>query len=234
MRLLITSVFSFIFLSSCMVGIRGNGKVQSEDRPVESFSRIDVSAGLKVDWVPAERFLVQVEADENLLEVIETVVEGNKLYIRTKANIQRAKKQKVTVYAPHLKEIEISGAVDLEAKGIVEEEYLKIEASGASQIELELIAQELDLELSGASRLEFRGEVSSLKLHSSGASVADLEDLRASRASVDLSGASVADLWVKDELRISASGASVLNYKGNARVTRQELSGASAINHKND
>src|SRR5690606_41762695 len=104
-----------------------------------------------------------------------------------------------------------------------------IEVSGASDFSEEVIADRLEVDLDGASSIDVAGSVSFLDAELSGSS--DLLDfgLDISNLDIDVSGASTAFLSVKETIRVKASGASTLNYKGNATILKSELSGSSQI-----
>ena len=58
-------------------------------------------------------------------------------------------------------------------------------------------------------------------------------DLIVDYLNIELSGASEAFLLINETIDINASGASVLNYKGNAVVNNQKLSGSSEVRNRN-
>jgi len=92
---------SVIFLTSCQfngnfgMGVKGNGNVQKTDRVIsEDFKTIKVSRGLDVYLTQGDQVNITVEADENLQDIIVTVVEGNTLKIYADENISSSKAQK--------------------------------------------------------------------------------------------------------------------------------------------
>jgi len=63
-------------LTSCQFdfnpGVDGNGNVVTEERSVSSFEKVKGSAGIDVYLTEGNENKIVVEADENLLELIET------------------------------------------------------------------------------------------------------------------------------------------------------------------
>lgn len=88
--------------------------------------------------------------------------------------------------------------------------------------------RELSVEMSGAGRLEVSGMGERLVVNSSGAGRYDGGDFRVREAEVRLSGASRTVVFAEDLLKVSASGAARVEYKGNARVEKA-ISGVSSI-----
>jgi hypothetical protein len=85
-----------LLLSACnfdtIVGqVKGNGTLVKEERRVsEKFSEIKGSSGLDIYLTEGFENKITVEADENLLEIIETSINKGRLNISTKKNIGRA------------------------------------------------------------------------------------------------------------------------------------------------
>jgi len=99
----------------------------------------------------------------------------------------------------------------------------------ASEINLNLMANSLEMDLSGASKTSLNGKVDMVRADCSGASKFYAGDLETSSFSFEASGASFAELWVKDRLSVDASGASKVRYKGQPANIEKNTSGASSV-----
>ena len=112
-----------------------------------------------------------------------------------------------------------------------------MDLSGASKIEGQISATDLDLELSGASEATLEGEVDNLEVILSGASdiikkvVGSRYALVCDRCEGEISGASDAYIHCDGSIKVSLSGGSELHYTGNAATTGSECSGGSVISH---
>jgi hypothetical protein len=125
----------------------------------------------------------------------------------------------------------LSGASDL--KGDIKAGTLIAELSGASSFKAKLQANAFSLKGSGASDCEITGSGDDLIVDVSGASSVKMYDYIVKGASVEASGASDVNIHVSEMLKVQASGASSVDYKGNARVTEKKTSGASDVKHRN-
>src|SRR5262245_4681869 len=67
--------------------VEGNGKAGSEKRSVPTFSEVDVSGSMRLEVVVGAEPSVELSGDENLLRLIETKVEGNRLSISATEDI---------------------------------------------------------------------------------------------------------------------------------------------------
>ena len=225
----------FIFLSSCLVlGERGNGNVVKQERKVASFDAIEVSGAFDIILSQGSTQSVFVEADENLIKLITTKVEGGKLIIDNEKPIQHANSLKVFITVTGLKTLELSGAVDAITEGRLTLPELSINGSGASDSKFDLDVRNLEVNCSGGSKLKFRGIVSNASMDVSGAVDLLAYDLVADTFSLSISGAGKAQINVRKELNVDISGAGTVRYKGNPTKVIENVSGAGSIKKAED
>jgi hypothetical protein len=134
------------------------------------------------------------------------------------------------IQSPKLK-IKLSGASDL--RGDIEGGVVSLNLSGASECKGQFVAKSISIDGSGASNADLNGAADDLSVELSGASDAKLFNLNVKGAIVHVSGASTANVNVSQLLKAEASGASNINYKGEANVSQSNSSGASNIRHRN-
>ncbi len=223
-------LFTTFTSAGCMFmdGVDGNGNVIKETRETGSFSAINVSGAFNVILTQGDAESVTVEADENLHPIIKTKVKGNMLHINAKENIGWAKALNIYVSFKSLDEIDISGACELKATNSLAFSRLNLEASGASEIDLDLTAEFIGFDFSGASEAKFSGKVRECNFEVSGASEINAYDLIAEEIELQVSGASDAKLHATESLRVNASGASSVRYIGNPNVD-SNVSGAGSV-----
>ena len=161
-------------------GVKGSGNVVSEKRDLAGFNAIEVGGVFEVEVVAQKEFSVEVEADDNLMPLIKTEVRNGKLEISSEKSIKSKSALKVRIGAPNIENLEVSGASKLSLAN-VKNDSLKVDASGASKIQIDGETGNLDVELSGASKLE-------------------AENLKSENANVDGSGASKASIFVSGDL----------------------------------
>ena len=87
----------------------------------------------------------------------------------------------------------------------------------------------LNLDMGGASSLDLYGTISLLDAELTGSSDIRDFDLVVKDLKLKMSGASEAFLSIIESIDISASGASSLKFKGDAKINNKRLSGASEI-----
>jgi hypothetical protein len=191
-------------------GPSGSGDIRTEKRNVGAFSSVDVSGAYEVEIVCQKQPSLEVEGDENILPLVQTYVENNTLYIMSERGFNVKKPIKVRVTTGNLEAINSSGASKITLDG-VKNEQLAIDANGASKINA-------------------AGETKNLQIDSSGASTVNVQDLRASRVKVSLSGAGHANVYASEEMNADVSGAASVTYYGEPKVVNKSVSGAGSIN----
>jgi len=225
---LLLGVITLVSAGCNYVGIDGNGKVVKETRNVEAFDGIKIGGAFEVILSQGTTESLIVEADENLMSIIETNVRGGKLIVETRENIRNSKKLNLYITVKTLESIDISGAVEIKTEGKLELGNLEIEGSGASEIEMIFTADRVEGNFSGASEIDFEGTANFCRLDMSGASELDAESFIVKEFDLELSGAADAVIHVTEKLKAHASGAANVRYLGNPKVD-SEVSGAGSV-----
>ena len=235
----------FIATSCIFMGpwVEGNGNVKEETRKTGEFNEIEVSRGMNVYITQGEITKVVVKADENLLEIIETRTDGDKLIVTAKQNIRRADSKKVFVTTPKITEIKSSSGSNVysESKIVskdlelstssgsnmtleIESENVDASASSGSNIKLQAKAKNLDSSASAGSNIRIAGTTNSFSAKvSSGANIKAKELIS---ENCDLHASSGGNIWitVNDELVAKASSGGNVFYTGNPKSTNIENS----------
>ena len=201
-----------------------------------SFNKIKVSNAINLYLSQSSTESIAVSASEDKFKAgIKTVVENNVLkiyYDGERSWSGRNRKMKVYVSFKNIDELQASGASDIIVAGTLEVQNLSLNLSGASDFKGYIKANTLSLNLSGASDVTISGTVKQLNIESSGASDVKGYELTADICNASVSGASDVNITVNKELTAHASGASSVNYKGDAVIKDMHSSGASSINKR--
>jgi hypothetical protein len=218
-------------------GERGSGNIVTETRTVTTFTAIEVNYPAQVFITQGARESVKVEADDNFLPGLQTVVRGNRLEIFYKVDsgkrINPTKPVKVTIVVKDLREVDFESAGELSIDGL-KTDGLDISVSGAGNLKLNSITtKDLSVDLSGAGSTTASGTADNLNVVISGFGSFTGKDLHSQAADVNLSGAGSATVWVDDELDATISGAGSVNYYGSPNVTKQ-ISGVGNVSKSGD
>jgi Putative auto-transporter adhesin, head GIN domain len=210
--------------------LEGSGKIITEKRTVTAFTAIKVGGAFEVEATMGSATSLTVEADDNIVPLIETYVNGSTLYIKTKGinNISNGH-VKIFITTPVLVNLDCSGAADVKVVNPINYNgKIVIESSGASNISASINAPQVQVAASGAGKIELTGSTKDYNLKISGASDVKSSGLRSENTDVHVSGAGNAYVHASVFLKATSSGAGTIYYTGAARVD-EHVSGAGTI-----
>lgn len=203
---------------------RRSSGADSQVYQFKDFDEVKLISLFDFDITRGNNFSVRLEGDENDLDDVYLSQTGDELEIRYGKNTDwwksRKLKDKVKVFIemPELEYLKATGACDGEIRDFTEAD-MSLELDGASKLWADVTVQYLEVDLEGASELTLVGSGDDLKADLVGASELNAYNYSVDDAEVNVSGASTAKVYVKNELEADASGASKIRYRGNARVT---------------
>ncbi len=220
-----------ILLSSCsgLDCIEASGNQISQDRNVGSFTRVETSGSMKVILKQGPVNNVKITADDNILKDIETNVRGNKLHIDLDKNFCNAGPITVYITSKDYESVDASGAVEILSDGKLNLKDFELDLSGSSKVDIDLNAANVKTSSSGASEIFLKGQAGSHELELSGSASVNALDFVVGRYRIESSGASESRINVLNELNISSSGSSDIEYRGNPSTIKNDESGASGL-----
>lgn len=221
-----------IMLPSMTFGqTEGSGNVQKQNRSLPPFTQIEVGSAFTVKLNQGEPNVI-IETDDNLNNLIETLVDNGVLTINS-SGIKNPTSLKVYITAPDITNIELSGAARVESTGVLNFPKLNLSASGASRANLELNTEELNTEVSGASRVTLKGYAANHNSEVSGASSVNAMMLKTITTTSEVSGAARMSVYAKTQLITDITAAGTLTYFDNPDIKKLKQSGESIINLNN-
>jgi len=224
----IGTIVIVLILNSCGPHVKGNGTVTKEKHKIGNKTNIDISGQFIVYIKQGKNSELVIETDENLHEYIDVSLEKNTIKVNTAAYIVESEELNIYLTMPDVDNINLSGAVQLETEGKIKTDYLTIDASGATEIQLNVNVKRLNLEISGASESVLSGKAENVEIEARGACEIEAFKLSAKNMFIDISGAGSADVNAKKILDIEISGAGEIRYKGTPKIT-QDISGSGSI-----
>ena len=213
--------------------IEGSGNLVSEERSVSDFNAVTLAGMGTLIIEYGDEEALTIEAEDNLIEHIETEVRGDTLVIGIEDgytfNTNATLRYYLTV--DDLEAVKVSGLGDVELDP-TETESFTVEISGAGDIDIDsLDADNLDVSLSGLGNLKINGgEVVSQEINISGTGDYNGLDLQSTQTRVDVSGLGSATVNVSESLDVNISGAGHVKYTGNPSID-QSVSGVGSLEY---
>lgn len=225
-------------LSSCDLKntIHGEGEVTSYTRSLTDFTSLDISAPAKATIVldnSAEPTIV-IKTYPNIADHILSQVSGNRLIVKSDANLSMNKDLVIEIHAKSLHALSLTGAVGATLKGAVDANSFDIDLTGASELVVEqLNTQKLNVDMTGASELKVKaGNVDHANYEVTGAGDVEAYSLLCNNADADITGAGDMQINVVQNLNAQISGAGNISYKGSPKV-KSDVSGVGDIHSVN-
>jgi hypothetical protein len=206
----------------------------------DEFSEIEVSGAFRVLVRQGDTYKAEAAGSTDDLNDVRLDIRGNKLVVRNRGNNgllsvfgSHHNPILVTVTLPRLSSLELSAACQADVSGFRDDE-LRLDASSASSVRLNVDVPRLEVDLSSAAYAELSGSATKLVVDGSSASSLEALRLRATQASVDLSSGSEAKVHATDELKVDLSSGSLVRYTGRPARIEKDLNNGSTLEQINE
>lgn len=214
--------------------IEGNGNLKKETRNASGYTAVSSGGAFDVDINYGSSNSITIEADENLLPYIESVVENGELKLRTKKgySIRTKNKMKVSVSLTKLTALRVSGSGNVKGDGNFSNDgTTDISIAGSGDIRLNFDKfNALEVRISGSGSVKLKGkETSKINASISGSGNIDAYDVSATEVTARISGSGNVNVTANKSVDASISGSGNVNYKGSANDIKQHSSGSGKV-----
>lgn len=216
--------------------VLGSGESATEQRTVGDFDALQTSS-IQVLLHQGATPSVSVQADRNLLPLLETVVEdgaqGKVLKLRWKrgSDIQTKVGPLVTVVVVRLQALTVSGSGDIVAEQLQQPKLLaRVEGSGDMKL-TGLVADELTIEIKGSGDVQASGRASRLSVSIAGSGDVQAADLKADDVAVSIAGSGDASVFADKTLAVNIAGSGDVVYGGNP-VVKKSVAGSGSVGRR--
>ncbi len=224
-RFLITLLlFSVITFSA-----HGTEKI-TKKYDIEDFTRIYLEGPYEVVLIQDSSCGLSVTAPKNAFDLIDVSSSGGLLSIEIEDKFFRKPKViTLEIHIEQLSKLSIEGAVDLETRGTLKTDNLKINFEGAGNMEMDIDASKIIAIIEGVGNFEFSGKTEYHKVEFSGVGSYDASDLISKYTYVESYGIGNVKVHATYEIRGEVSGVGSLDYYGDPDVTDVEASGVGGV-----
>jgi hypothetical protein len=228
MKNLLVFFVSLCLLQSCEVK-RGSGNIEKQERKTGEFSKVDVGGSIEVIIRRGDRSKVTVEADDNILEDIETSVSGGELTIEFGDRVSVSTAHvKVYVETPGLTGINASASSSVSVEGVLSsDKKIHFEASSSANIQAEIDAPAAELDASSSGKIVLKGRTKDLRAEASSAGSIEAAELLSENARAEASSGASIQIHASLKLDAEANSGGSVSYRGEPTLTKEENSGGS-------
>lgn len=204
------------------IEVVGSGNVTSRDIAVGSFSQLNVSGAFNLILAQGAKEAVKVEADDNLLELIEVNNSGSDLTLSMKknVNIKSSKKMNVYITFKQLKGLDLKTVGNVTTTGTLNFDDLQMHNKSVGNVDLKLSARSLNLENKSVGNLELEGKADNAVIRNKSVGNFRAAGFVVQTMEIDNTGIGNAEVNAEKSLKLKSSGLGKVKNKGAGSVTR--------------
>lgn len=220
--------FCSLLLISC-AGVTGSGRLVKESRNVGKFTGLSVSQSIIVIVRIGNSQALQIEADDNIIKLIETKVINGILEI-SYANDYNFNNTtvEIEIIIPYLDLIKVSSSAEILIKDRMRYDgKVKIEGSSSGNVEAMIEANEIVVEANSSANIILTGTTRKGDFAASSSGEIDAVNLECETAIAKASSSGDINLNVSKNLNASASSSGDIRYRGSAVVSKSLSSSGS-------
>ncbi|WP_396268832.1 head GIN domain-containing protein [Ideonella sp.] len=214
--------------------VKGSGKVVEQNRAVSAFSKLRLEGSFTVEAKSASSVQVSVRADDNLADLIETVVEGDTLVVRgkPKTSWRTSSPMVVSVSFTQLQGAELRGSGDLNIHKLQADRF-SAAVSGSGDMRLEgAQLSSLTANLAGSGDLNANGTAQQVDVNLAGSGDVDLSKLLARQAKVNLAGSGDVNVHAAESVEVNLIGSGDVRVWGKPAKVSRKVVGSGDIHLK--
>lgn len=217
-----------LFLSSCACD-DGSGNVIQEKKTLPPFKSIDLRWMGDVYLTQGDKQGLLVEAEDNIMDLLEIYVSGDELIIDKRVGCFRPTEPiKYYISVKDIKDITISGSGNVIGQSRIVADSLDIIITGSGDIDMELIAESLKTIVEGSGDVRLSGGAGLHEYLLEGSGNLEAFDFRTDSTSVNIEGSGNSEVFANENLDIIISGSGDVSYKGDA-VVSQSVTGSGSV-----
>lgn len=213
--------------------VKGHGPIVSENRFTASYEEVALAIPADVYIVQGEDEGITIEAQDNVLDVIETEVRHGELKLKFEDGVivKRFDPIKVYITTEDLSQITVSGSGNVYNDSPIVTNELRVRISGSGNVDLhDIDTPVMDAKISGSGKVYLEGITADLYLQISGSGDIYAFNLLTETADVTISGSGKTEVTVAHYLNAQISGSGDVYYRGHPDIDSR-ISGSGGLYH---
>jgi hypothetical protein len=247
-RITVLLLFCFFVLNGFGFSLDGSGKAMTQLRNIGSFEELEIDISADTIITKGDKAACEITADDNIIPLIITKIEGNRLIITSDRNYSTRTSIKIKLQTPKISSVILKGSGDITVKNISKEKLeaiikgsgnitgtgeaktLTVEISGSGDVNLTgLKTNDADISIAGTGNFTGTGEAKNLKIDISGSGHARLAELKVNDADIRIMGSGNATINVIDSLTTKIMGSGDVIYSGSPKTVNSSVLGSGSI-----
>ena len=223
-----TILASFLMLASVL-------SIQAQKKTVDinDFDELSFGVAGTVYLSQGSKNEVIIEADEDTMDKIEVVQDGDRVKIRMRKNYGWGSwnSGKITAYVTMktIEELSVSGSGKLIGRTMIEAGDIDLDVSGSGSMEMDLRAEDVNIDISGSGSVSLNGKGDKIDVDISGSGRVKAEDFVVNICEAQISGSGSCYITANSEIDAQISGSGTIYYHGNPDRVSSHSSGSGKV-----
>lgn len=209
--------------------VEGKGAVVRSSLTVQAFHGIQVEGSMDVVITPASVQSVEVEAQENLIGLVTTVVRDGVWTISTSSGYSTNKPFVVHIRVPLIDQVEVNGSGDVKADGSFAAGSVSLSVNGSGDLYLTFTASTMDIQVQGSGDVKVSGSCTQLRAAVAGSGDITARDLKAESVQASTNGSGDIVVNVTKQLDAAISGSGDIVYAGTPTIVDKQVNGSGEV-----
>jgi|GEM_PF-1260588 Protein of unknown function (DUF2807). len=211
---------------------RRSVKIVDAHMNLAPFTAIHSEMLTSIRYVPSDRYRIEAQGSERIINAIDVRVEKGVLHITAKdrLRLRRGERLSLTVYGRELSTIRLDGVGNFKCSETINTDKLEIVNSGVGNINLDDVqCNELVVKNEGVGNITLRGETNTATYMSDGVGSIYAYDLQSHDTTVSLSGIGSVQCHASERCDYTNNGVGNILYKGRPEMQRIHKNGVGSI-----
>jgi hypothetical protein len=211
----------------------GEGPIQTQNRSIDNFNGIVANIDGNIYFTQSPNYKVEINAQRNIIDIIETYKSGNELIIKFRNNLFVGRRTDiiVNISAPSLESFHLNGSGNAYVVGNFTAQQFNTSVSGSGNLTTDnlQITNTLAAHISGSGNIKgLTGFTKTADITVSGSSNIDLLGVKANNVGAGISGSGNVKVHAVLTLDASISGSGKVYYWGNPAISTH-ISGSGKV-----
>lgn len=234
-KILFTLIMPTLLLSGCCFECwdceDGEGPVVSQTLILDNFHSFELQGSETVILQQGEVQEVMVEAQQNIINLLETNVRKGRWEIEFEDCVKRHEEVIIYITLPEVENITLSGS------GLIQTDWLtttdlELNLLGSGKIDALIDAEEIEAKVTGSGRIVMEGIANFAEFRITGSGNVDAYDLPLLDCEVNISGSGKVKTNCSGNLEVDISGSGDVYYRGNPTIN-SSISGSGKVINDN-
>lgn len=186
---------------------------------------------MEVELVAGTEGRIELQAESNLMEYLETEVSGGHLKISVKRGVNLRPTAPIRIIVPFkdLDAVTLTGSGGLRSRDVISAREFKVSVTGSGNMNLNVKTQNLKGSVTGSGDIQLNGTAENFECSVTGSGDFLAYDLKAESVEASVTGSGDVEVSVKDELHARVSGSGDVTYRGNPEKQNFKTSGSGSV-----